>query len=97
MVVSGEVWRLFKETHPERDFSDFWLEVSLNFSINSFDLSTFFLLHEGDSPAAAASNSPSFMKKEPLSPTIGGHGFSFASDIVESGSRDLGHVIELSY
>jgi hypothetical protein len=38
MVVSGEAWRLFKETHPERDFSDFWLEVSLNFLINSFDL-----------------------------------------------------------
>jgi hypothetical protein len=43
MVVSGEAWRLFKETHPERDFSDFWLEVSLNFLINSFDLFFFFV------------------------------------------------------
>jgi hypothetical protein len=42
MVVSGEAWRLFKETHPERDFSDFWFEALLNFSINSFDLSSFF-------------------------------------------------------
>jgi hypothetical protein len=30
-VVSGEAWRLFKEAYLERDFSDFWLEVSLNF------------------------------------------------------------------
>jgi hypothetical protein len=43
MIVSGEAWRLLKETHPERDFSDFWLEVSLKFSINCFDLSSFFL------------------------------------------------------
>jgi hypothetical protein len=42
MVVSGEAWRLFKETHPERDFSDLWFEVSLNFSINSFNLSSYF-------------------------------------------------------
>jgi hypothetical protein len=41
-VVNGEAWRLFKEAYPERDFSDFWLEVSLNFSICSFDLSSFF-------------------------------------------------------
>jgi hypothetical protein len=32
-VVSGEDWRLFKEAYPERDFSNFWLEASLNFSI----------------------------------------------------------------
>jgi hypothetical protein len=38
-VVSGEAWRLFKEAYPERDFSDFWLEASLDFSIRSFDLS----------------------------------------------------------
>jgi hypothetical protein len=34
MVISGEAWRQFKETHPERDFSDFWLEVSLKFSMD---------------------------------------------------------------
>jgi hypothetical protein len=42
MVVSGEAWRLFKETHPERDFSNFWFKALLIFSINSFDLSSFF-------------------------------------------------------
>jgi hypothetical protein len=41
------------ETHPEQDFSDFWLEVSLKFSINCFDLSSFFLLREDNSPTAA--------------------------------------------
>jgi hypothetical protein len=44
MVVSGEAWRLFKEACPDRNFFDFWLEAFLNFSICSFDLSTFFLL-----------------------------------------------------
>jgi hypothetical protein len=66
MVVSGEAFRMFKETHPERDFSDFWLEVSLNFSINSFDLSSFFLLRDDFTPATAASSSRSFVKTEPL-------------------------------
>jgi hypothetical protein len=46
MIVGGEAWRQFKETHPEQDFSDFWLKVSLKFSINCFDLSSFFLLRE---------------------------------------------------
>jgi hypothetical protein len=32
-VVSGEAWLLFKDAHPDRDFSDFWLEVLLKFSI----------------------------------------------------------------
>jgi hypothetical protein len=30
-VISGEAWQLFKEAYPGQDFSDFWLEVSLNF------------------------------------------------------------------
>jgi hypothetical protein len=38
-VVSGEALHLFKETYPDRDFSDFWLEACLDFSIRSFDLS----------------------------------------------------------
>jgi hypothetical protein len=97
MVVSGEAWRLFKETHPERDFSDFWLEVSLNFSINSFDLSTFFLLCEDDSPAATSSTSSKILKTEPLSPITTGLDFAYASDIVENNSRDTGHIVELSY
>jgi hypothetical protein len=28
LVDIGEARRLFKEAHPDRDFSDFWLEVS---------------------------------------------------------------------
>jgi hypothetical protein len=42
VFVSGEAWRLFKEAQPEQDFSDFWLEASLKFSIDCFDLSSFF-------------------------------------------------------
>jgi hypothetical protein len=57
MIVSGEAWRQFRETHPERDFSDFFLEVLLKFSKNCFDLSSFFLLHEDDSPAATTPSS----------------------------------------
>jgi hypothetical protein len=97
MVVSGETWRLFRGTYPERDFFDFWHEVSLNFSINSFDLSMLFLLCEDGSPAATASGPQSFVKMEPLSPMIGEHEFSYASDIVENGSGDPGHIVELSY
>jgi hypothetical protein len=50
VIISGEAWRLFKETHPERDFSDFLLEVSLKFLMNCFDLSLFFLLGEDEIP-----------------------------------------------
>jgi hypothetical protein len=42
MFVSGKAWRLFKEAHPEQDFSDFWLEVSVKVSTGCFDLSSFF-------------------------------------------------------
>jgi hypothetical protein len=97
MVVSGEAWRLFKETHPERDFSDFWLEVSLIFSINSFDLSLFFLLRDDFTPATAASSSRSFLKMEPLSPKIGEEDFAYASYIVESNGHDPRHIVELSF
>jgi hypothetical protein len=97
MVVRGEAWRLFKETHPERDFSDFWLEVSLNYSINSFDLSTFFLFREDDSRAATASSSSKVLKTEPLSPITTELDFAYASDVIENNSRDPGHIIELSY
>jgi hypothetical protein len=97
MVVSDEAWRLFKEIHPERDFSDFWLEVSLHFSINSFDLSTFFLLREDDSPAATTSSSSKVLKTEPLSPITTRLDFAYASDVVENNRRDPGHIVELSY
>jgi hypothetical protein len=96
-VVNSEAWRLFKEAYPDRDFSDFWLEVSLKFSICSFDLSTFFLLQEDDSPAAATSSSSNVLKTGPLRPIIDGHDFVYASDIVENNSRVPGHIVELSY
>jgi hypothetical protein len=96
-VVSGEAWRLFKEAYLDRDFSDFWLEVSLKLSICSFDLSTFFLLREDDTPAAGASSSSNFVKTEPLSPRTDEHDFAYASDIVENNSRDPGHIVELSF
>jgi hypothetical protein len=88
---------LFKEAHPNRDFSDFWLEVSLNFSICSFDLSTFFLLREGDTRDAASSSTLSLVKTEPLSPRTDVHDFAYASDVVENNSRDPGHIVELSF
>jgi hypothetical protein len=97
MVVSGEAWRLFKETHPEQDFSDFWLEVSLKFLMNCFDLSSFFLLREDYSTKVAASSSTKVLKTEPLSPITTGLDFTYASDVAENNSRDPGHIVELSY
>jgi hypothetical protein len=96
-VVSGEAWRLFKEAYPDRDFSDFLVETSLKFSICSFDLSTFFLLHEGDNSVVAASSSSKVMKPETLSPITNEHDFAYASDVVENCSRDPGHIVELLY
>jgi hypothetical protein len=88
---------LFKEAHPDRNFSNFWLEASPNFSICSFDHSMFFLLHEGDTPAAAALSSSSLVKTEPLSLKTDKHDFAYASDIVENNGRDPGHIVELSF
>jgi hypothetical protein len=96
-VISGEAWQLFKEAYPDRDFSEFWLETSLNFSICSFDLSTFFLLRDGDTPAATALSSSILMQKEPLSPKTDEYDFAFASDVVENNGRDPGHIVELSF
>jgi hypothetical protein len=48
MFVSGQAWRLFQEAHPNQDFSDFLLEVSLEFSMGCFDLSSFFSLRKGE-------------------------------------------------
>jgi hypothetical protein len=96
-VVSGKSWRLFKEANLKRDFSDFRLEVSRNFSISSFDLSSFFLLCDDYTPATVASSSRSFVKMEPLSPKIGEYNFAYASDIVENNGRDPGHIVELSF
>jgi hypothetical protein len=97
MFVSGEAWRLFKEAHPEQDFSDFWLDVSLKFSINCFDLSSFFLLREDESPTTTNSSSSSVLKTEPLSPITTGLDFAYARDVVENNSRGPGYVVELSF
>jgi hypothetical protein len=97
MFVIGEAWRLFKEAHPEQDFSDFWLDVSLKFSINCFNLSSFFLLREDESPIASNLSSSKVVKTEPLSPITTGLDFAYASDIVENNSRKLGHIVELSF
>jgi hypothetical protein len=97
MFVSGEAWCLFKEAHPERDFSDFWLEVSLKFLMDCFDLSSFFLLRKDESPTATNSSSSRILNMEPLSPITTGLDFAYTSDIVENNSRDPGHVVELSF
>jgi hypothetical protein len=97
MFVSGEAWRLFQEAHPDQDFSDFWLEVSLKFSIGCFDLSSFLLLREDENRTAANSSSSEVVKMGPLSPITTGLDFTYASDIVEDNSRDPRHVVELSF
>jgi hypothetical protein len=97
VIVSGEAWRLFKETHPEQDFSDFWLEVSLKFSINCFDLSSFFFLREDNSPTTANSSPLKILKTEPLSPITTRLDFAYASDVAENDSCDPGHVVQLSF
>jgi hypothetical protein len=97
MFVSGEAWRLFQEAHPEQDFSDFWLEVSLRFSMGCFDLSSFFLLRKKESSSAADSSSPKILKTEPLSPIADKLDFAYASDIAEDNSHEPGHVVELSF
>jgi hypothetical protein len=97
MFVSGEAWRLFQEAHPEQDFSDFWLEVSLRFSMGCFDLSSFFLLRKGATSTAANSCSSRISKMEPLSPTTTELDFAYASDIVEDNRSEPGHVVELSF
>jgi hypothetical protein len=97
MFVSGEAWRLFQEAHPEQDFSDFWLEVSLRFSMGCFDLSSFFLLRKKESSSAANSSSSRIPKTEPLSPIADELDFAYASDIAEDNSRKPGHIVELSF
>jgi hypothetical protein len=97
MFVSGEAWRLFQEAHPNQDFSNFWLEVSLRFSIGCFDLSSFFFLRKGDSSSAANSSSSRIPKMEPLSTITDELDFAYPSDIAEDNSREPGHVVELSF
>jgi hypothetical protein len=97
MFVSGEVWRLFKRARPEQDFSDFWLEASLKFSIGCFDLSSFFLLRKKRRSASSTSRSFKIPKREPLSPLAGAYDFAYASDMAENNACKPGHVVELSF
>jgi hypothetical protein len=97
MFVSGEAWRLFKRAHPEQDFSDFWLEASLEFSIGCFDLSSFFLLCKKIRSASSTPRSIRIPKTEPLSPLAGSSDFAYASDIAENNVCKPGHVVELSF
>jgi hypothetical protein len=97
IFVSGEAWHLFKEAHPEQDFSDFWLEISLKFSMDCFDLSSFFLLHKDENSTAANSSSSKFVKTEPLSPITTGLDFAYASDVAENSSCEPGHIVELLF
>jgi hypothetical protein len=96
-VISGEAWWLFKEAYPDQDFSDFWLEASLNFSIRSFELSWFFLQHEDCDLATEASIPRTFVKTEPPRPDTSDYDFAYASDTVENNGHDPGHIVELSY
>jgi hypothetical protein len=97
MFASCEAWHLFKRAHPEQDFSDFWLEVSLRFSMGCFDLSSFFLLRKKEGSSAASSGSSKVPKTEPLSPIADALDFAYASDIAEDNSCEPGHVVELSF
>jgi hypothetical protein len=97
MFVSGEAWSLFKQAHPEQDFSDFRLETSLKFSMGCFDLSSFFLFYRKESSAPATSRSANIPKTVPLSPIADVLDFAYASDVAEDDSCKPGHVVELSF
>jgi hypothetical protein len=93
MFVRGEAWRLFKQAHPEQDFSDFWLETSLKFSMGCFDLSSFFLFRNKERSASATSCSANIPKMEPLSPLADASNFAYASDVAEDNTCKPGHVV----
>jgi hypothetical protein len=97
MFVSGEAWRLFKQAYPEQDFSDFWLETSLKFSMGCFNLSSFFLFCKKESSVPATSCSANIPKTEPISPITDALDFAYASDVAEDNSCKPGHVVELSF
>jgi hypothetical protein len=79
------------------DFSDFWLESSLKFSMGCFDLAYYFLLCKREGSTSANSSSTKIPKTEPLSPTVGELNFAYASDIAEDGSCEPGYVVELLF
>jgi hypothetical protein len=65
--------------------------------MDCFDLSSFFLLREDESPTATNLSSSKVVKMEPLSPITTGLDFAYASDVVENNSREPRHVVELSF
>jgi hypothetical protein len=65
--------------------------------MNCFNLSSFFLLREDESPTAANSCSSKILKTEPLSPITTGLNFSYASDVAMNGSHDPGDIVEISF
>jgi hypothetical protein len=97
MFVSGEAWRLFKQAHPEPDFSDFWLEASLKFCIGCFDLFSFFLLRKNVRSVLPTPPSAKVLKTEPLSPLGDASDFAYASDTADDSVCKPGHVVELSF
>jgi hypothetical protein len=72
IFVSGEACCLFNEAHPEQDFSDFWLEVSLRFSMDCFDLSSFFLLIKTRTPLLRTRALRRSRRWSPLAPSLPG-------------------------
>jgi hypothetical protein len=96
-VVSGEAWRLYKEAHPGCEFSDLWLECCQYFLMHSFQLSWFFLQHDGYALASESSSSRSSVKTEPLSPITSDCSFAYASDIAEIRGREPGRIVELPF
>jgi hypothetical protein len=97
MFVSGEACSLFKQAHPEQDFSDFWLEASLKSSIGCFDLSSFFLFRKKKRSTSSTSCSAKIPKTEPLSPLADVSDLAYASDMAENNVCKPGHVVELSF
>jgi hypothetical protein len=97
MFVGGEAWHLFKRAHPEQDFSEFWREASLKFSIGCFDLSSFFLLRKRVRSASSTPPSAKVPKTEPLSPLADAPDFAYASDTAEDNVCKPVHVVELSF
>jgi hypothetical protein len=65
--------------------------------MDCFDLSSFFLLCKDEGSIATKSRSFKFVETEPLSPITPGLDFAYASGVAENSSRELGHVVELSF
>jgi hypothetical protein len=94
-IVSGEAWRLYKESNPDCKFSDFWTYYCQYFSMCSFQLSWFFLQRGSYALTSEASSSHSFVKMEPLSPISGDCSFAYASDTIEE--RVVNRVVSSNF